>query len=70
MDANFKIPKMTYTQTYSSCPSSFYARDEIQRLLSENCQLKDAIHKITGRRWGEDIGPGKFIKRWQILYST
>ena len=67
MDRNFKIPQMTYSQTYATCPSSFYARDEMKRIIHENCQLKDAIHKITGRRWGEDIGPGKYTSDGKLF---
>ena len=60
MDAGFAVPQINYGQKYTSCPGSFYARDEMQRLLTENAQLKDTLYKMTGRRWGDDLGPGKY----------
>lgn len=63
MDPNFAVPKINFETTYTSCPGSFYARDEMIRITNENAQLKEAIYKITGRRWGdEDLGPGKFTE--------
>lgn len=60
MDPSFAIPQLKYNMSYTSCPGSFYARDEMKRLVNENAQLKEAVYRITGRRWGDDLGPGKF----------
>jgi len=54
------IPDINYNMTYASVPSNFYNRTELQRLTTENAELKKYIYETTGRRWGDDLGPGKY----------
>jgi len=67
MDSDFAVPQIKYNMSYSSCPGSFYARDEILRITTENAQLKETIYRITGKRWGDDLGPGKFTDDGQFF---
>jgi hypothetical protein len=59
LDLN-NIPKVNYNMTYGSVPANFYERSEMQRLITENAEIKKYIYETTGRRWGDDLGPGKY----------
>jgi len=67
MNIEFAVPKINYEQAYTSCPGSFYARDEMKRITLENAQLKETLYRITGKRWGDDLGPGKFTEDGQFF---
>jgi hypothetical protein len=56
------IPKINYKMTYGSVPDNFYERSEMQRLIKENAEIKKYIYETTGKRWGDDLGPGKYSK--------
>ena len=60
MENGFEVPQVTYGMSYGSCPDGFYARNEMNRLIAENVQLKEMMFQLTGKRWGEDRGAGKF----------
>ena len=49
MDSDFAVPQIKYNMSYSSCPGSFYARDEILRITTENAQLKETIYSVISQ---------------------
>ena len=54
------LPEIKYPMSYGSVPSGFYNRSEIEKLTKENAELKKYIYETSGRRWGNDVGPGKY----------